>query len=679
MGEGTVPAPGTFDYPRKRGSLPVSRGERPIPTEMKSAALRIIVFCLLLFSPAGAAPPLFLTTHISDNLVTVTWTNWSEAHLEESTNLLNWTRSTRPFVYIAARSRIPLRGSASPRFFRLTSTGIPAPPMSLQTELDRTLAWWPYGGSEVTLQSRTNLSSDWAAAPEIPQIVDGYKQLTATQTQVTLYFRLGRLLNHVLIIGQSLSIGGGGIPILSSNQPFANRMLSGQLLDPGGPGAPPIEDLSSIIPLVERTNFTGNCTSCGETIASGFANSISTWEGEGQHDLLVSNTGRGGAGYVGLQRGTAAYTRSTNQIAAAKTLCADLGYQFQAVFAVHGEGDSINQHYQEDIRQWQADYESDARMLSDQTNTVPMFHSQISAWGNLNAVFCRSPYCLLDEHEANPDKTVLVCPKYFLPYSDGLHLNSESYRWLGEYYAKAYRRRVIEGQTWSPLRPLTITRSNNILDVTFAGNVGTLVLDTNHVTDPRGHIYISVFGPSVLMTVEPENDRIHVASHTLQPGDSVAFHAGLLPGGLAEGLLYYVRSVPGTNSFELSATPGGPRLDLTTTGTNAVMYLPTVQSIGPFGFEYTDDDGDGIPWRCATTITDVSVTGTNRVRITLSKTPTGASRRLRYAYTALPMSRGGFGGPELGPRGCLRDSDPAPSAYGNTLHNWCVHFDKPVP
>jgi hypothetical protein len=71
----------------------------------------------------------------------------------------------------------------------------------------------------------------------------------------------------------------------------------------------------------------------------------------------------------------------------------------------------------------------------------------------------------------------------------------------------------------------------------------------------------------------------------------------------------------------------------------------------------------------------VQVTGSDTVAITLAATPTGANKRLRYAYTGVP---GNAAGPTSGPRGNLRDSDATPSLYGNPLYNWCVHFDKPV-
>jgi len=56
-----------------------------------------------------------------------------------------------------------------------------------------------------------------------------------------------------------------------------------------------------------------------------------------------------------------------------------------------------------------------------------------------------------------------------------------------------------------------------------------------------------------------------------------------------------------------------------------------------------------------------------------STAPTGASKRLRYAYTFTECR-----GTGTVARGNLRDSDTTPSNYGYELFNWAVHFDVAV-
>jgi hypothetical protein len=291
-------------------------------------------------------------------------------------------------------------------------------------------------------------------------------------------------------------MGAYASDLLSTNQPFENRMFVGQRLDGGVPGVQPVDDLSSLVPLVENWDASGGG---GETIASGFANWISAHVGVGVHDLLMSNCARGGTPYSGLQRvpsgdyeqspsGTYPYLRGLDQVTAAQSLLGPDSYSFRAILVVHGEGDILNTNYDQDIRSWQADYEWDISNITGQTNRIPMFHSQCSEWGRMGIPEqVWSPFKLLEEYEANPDKTVLVCPKYMLPYiKDGIHLTSDGYRWLGEYYAKAYDQQIIQGKQWSPLRPLLISRTNNVILLTFAGVVGQLAFDEAAVSNPQG-------------------------------------------------------------------------------------------------------------------------------------------------------------------------------------------------
>ncbi len=81
---------------------------------------------------------------------------------------------------------------------------------------------------------------------------------------------------------------------------------------------------------------------------------------------------------------------------------------------------------------------------------------------------------------------LLACPKYMFTHnaSDGVHIPASAEQWLGEYYAKAYYTAVVQGQTWVPLYPLSVTRSGTTITVVFSR--GGLVFDTTIVSDPTG-------------------------------------------------------------------------------------------------------------------------------------------------------------------------------------------------
>ena len=54
---------------------------------------------------------------------------------------------------------------------------------------------------------------------------------------------------------------------------------------------------------------------------------------------------------------------------------------------------------------------------------------------------------------------------------------------------------------------------------------------------------------------------------------------------------------------------------------------------------------------------------------------TATDGKLRYAYTG---TAGANAGPTTGARGNLRDSANYTSAFGHSLFNWCVHFERGV-
>ena len=98
-----------------------------------------------------------------------------------------------------------------------------------------------------------------------------------------------------------------------------------------------------------------------------------------------------------------------------------------------------------------------------------------------------------------------------------------------------------------------------------------------------------------------------------------------------------------------------------------VFDTTRVSDPGRYGFEWYDASG------APPAITKVELAGPDTVAVTLASAPTGASKRLRYAYTFTECR-----GTGTVARGNLRDSDTTPSNYGYELFNWAVHFDVAV-
>ncbi|HSO39572.1 MAG TPA: hypothetical protein VLT33_43900 [Labilithrix sp.] len=275
-------------------------------------------------------------------------------------------------------------------------------------------------------------------------------------------------LHHVLGTGQSLASGVGGSPPLSLAQPFDNRMFgTGALAGRSG--------LTSFVPLVERDV---------ETMSSSFANLVTKLarDAGGQHDLLLSVHALGGAPYRLMKKGTGPYAVSLAQATAAAALARDLGlaHDVTAVTSADGGGDHVdrNTHLADDLAEWQRDLEADLQLITGQSTPIPLFITQYSSWTEYDTT-SPIPLAQLRAHVDHPGKVIMVGPRYpFLYGPDGVHLTNEGYRGMGEYYARAYRRVVVEHGTWEPLRPKTITRAGAVITARFLVPAPPLVLDT---------------------------------------------------------------------------------------------------------------------------------------------------------------------------------------------------------
>jgi hypothetical protein len=172
-----------------------------------------------------------------------------------------------------------------------------------------------------------------------------------------------------------------------------------------------------------------------------------------------------------------------------------------------------------------------------------MFHTQISAWSSAFLQHVLSPYKVLAESELNPTKTILVGPKYFLPYAlpGGLHLNNRGYRWLGEYYGKVYRKVVVEAAPWTPLKPRTIVLVGAIITASFDVPVPPLVLDTNLVSDPGNYGF---------EYVDESDSPPSIAHVEIIDDTTVRITLSSVPSGSNPRLRYAYTAIPGN--------PGGP-------------------------------------------------------------------------------------------------------------------------
>jgi hypothetical protein len=296
-------------------------------------------------------------------------------------------------------------------------------------------------------------------------------------------------LSHVSIGGQSLGIGWAGTPPTSTTQPFSNVMFNYGMVSEAannGGGSSTFTVPTSLVPLIEQTDG-----SYGETIASGFVNSITKWALESGivMPLLVTNWAIGGMGMSGLIKGTGPYANGQSQVTYGKSVGIAGGFPTvgtRGLLWVHGEADWQNASYDTQLATMQTNYETDTKTITGQATDIPMILCQCSGAGNQAGVApgtLLSPYLQLQVSINNPGKVVLTGPSYQCLYAN-VHMQAAGYRKNAGYFAKAWYKTVIQNLPWRPLSPRRIVRDGSNVFVDFWVPVPPIVIDTTTITQP---------------------------------------------------------------------------------------------------------------------------------------------------------------------------------------------------
>ncbi len=360
-----------------------------------------------------------------------------------------------------------------------------------------------------------------------------------------------RDVNHILSTGQSLSTGAFGDPVLTSSQPYSNLRFVG---GPRNTSA----NLTSFVPLVEDGV---------ETMSSSLANLVTKQARErilvGQpaaqssHDLLVSVHGIIGVGYSALKKGgtMSAFADGMAQAKAGRNLAKDMGktYIVRAVTNVHGESDHLggNTNYEANLLEWQSDYETDVKAITKQPEAIPMFHTQFSSWTKYATATSAVAMAQLAAHVDAPGKIVLVGAKYHLEHvGDGVHLTNESYRHMGEDYAKVYERVILEGKIWEPIHPKTVTRVGAVVTAKMHVPAPPLAIDTVLVSDPGNNGFEWSDGSAIPPTI---------VSVAITSPDTVQITLSAAPTGPNKRLRYAYSGLVGSNGGPTTGPRGNLR------------------------------------------------------------------------------------------------------------------------
>lgn len=360
-------------------------------------------------------------------------------------------------------------------------------------------------------------------------------------------------INHVLSTGQSNSVAHEGRPVLSTTPSANNLMFDVGVMTSGdceNAGCRTYQKPSSFVPLTEGDTFWYPV----ETMSSGMANLASslatTKYGKATHALLVSLAGRNGLTYWCLREGGCnfidgsyvnAFSENMRQVddALAIAKAAGKSYVVRAVTSVHGESDDYAYatntqefpldgtdgtsksvaDYTQGLLEWQRDYENGVKAKTGQTLPVPLLISQHSGWNDIaTSAVAEMQY---NAHLLSKGKVVLVTAGYPLEYaSDCRHYTNHGERQLGEYFAKAYSRIVVEGLPWEPVHPKKVTIAGDTITAKYYVPKPPLVFDTTIVTDP-GHYGFEV--------VDANNAQIPISNVSLDGPDTVKIKLAAVP------------------------------------------------------------------------------------------------------------------------------------------------------
>lgn len=290
--------------------------------------------------------------------------------------------------------------------------------------------------------------------------------------------------------GQSWTMGYDTNAIVSE-QRYDNLMLDSGLKN--NPATDLNVSATSFAPLAEDTTYASSAqtTKCGETPCTAQTdivkqllqseNGIS--DTDVKYQIFSSAPGMGNKSLEELAYGTDYYNRMIDVVRTANNIARAQGKVFvvPAISWAQGRATNNDATYYDQLEELRVHIETDVKAITGQTIPVKLIAWQ-AVFGNTTPRRFYDRYVYASEKYEN-----IICSGTFYNYehvaNNNLHLKANSQDWLGCQFGIAYKRSIIDGKKFIPLKPKKAEVYGNIVYVDFYVPVKPLIFDTTLVAE----------------------------------------------------------------------------------------------------------------------------------------------------------------------------------------------------
>ncbi|MGN8055651.1 hypothetical protein ACTJKN_05210 [Pedobacter sp. 22163] len=324
---------------------------------------------------------------------------------------------------------------------------------------------------------------------------------------------------HIIVGGQSLSIGAYGSPPITVNQKYNNIMFKGGVVTWFYGSSQ--ESLSAFVDHTESPAYrdpdddTADGFRRRETVASGigemFIQSLSEEENlefEDDFRLMFTCTGESNQDIDKLSKYPSDpayafnYEKNITAISKAFELSKGLGlsYNVPAIVFIHGEADLQNNgdYYISKLKNLKRDFCADVRAITGQDNDPIMIISQVAS----HRVPDLYPNIALAQLKASlgSDGIYFGTTSYDTAYyADNIHKVNTAYKQMGASIGYALKRIVVNGDKWEALHGIAFRVQKDLVEIDYNVIKGKLEFDTTLVTEAadKGFAVYNLFGGKV--------------------------------------------------------------------------------------------------------------------------------------------------------------------------------------